>query len=107
MSAGVVDYVRSRGVVFADAADAGQAILKISSEPLINGLSRHLLQRQFSSLTTFPGRSFTIIPKDEKAPFGYRDQEIDDYPEGSYANWQQEMLLSTSHRIKVKAEDQG
>lgn len=38
MSAAVIDHVRSKGVKFADAADAGGAILKIASDPSINGM---------------------------------------------------------------------
>jgi hypothetical protein len=37
MSVTVQDHVRSKGVKFAEAADAAGAILKIASDPLING----------------------------------------------------------------------
>lgn len=39
MSAAVQDHVSSKGVEFADAADAAGAMLKIASDPSINGKS--------------------------------------------------------------------
>ena len=38
MSPAVIAHVKSKGVKFADAADAAGAILKIASEPTINGM---------------------------------------------------------------------
>lgn len=38
MSAAVIAHVKSKGVKFADAADAAGAILKIASERSINGI---------------------------------------------------------------------
>lgn len=37
LSAGVQDHVKKQGVGFADTADAASAVLKIASDPRING----------------------------------------------------------------------
>lgn len=37
MSRGVFDYVESKGAKFADPADAAGALIKIASDPSING----------------------------------------------------------------------
>lgn len=41
MSRGVFDYVESKGAKFAEPADAAGALIKIASDPSINGTSRH------------------------------------------------------------------
>jgi hypothetical protein len=38
MSPSVIAHVKSKGIRFADAADAAGAIIKIASEPGINGM---------------------------------------------------------------------
>lgn len=38
MSRGVFDYVESKGAKFADPADAAGALIKIASDPSINGM---------------------------------------------------------------------
>jgi hypothetical protein len=57
-------------------------------------------------LMTYLGRCFAIVPRDEHAPFGYIDQDVDDYPEGSKADWEQNVLLAASQRVQVKPQDQ-
>lgn len=37
MSEGVFNYVESKGAKFADPQDAGNALVKIASDPTING----------------------------------------------------------------------
>ncbi|KAF9889085.1 hypothetical protein FE257_008062 [Aspergillus nanangensis] len=83
----MVDFVKSKGVLFADAADAAGAMLKIASDVSING------------------RCFTIVNRQE-APLGYYDMDVDDYLEGSKAGDQQDILLSTSQRVQVKPKNQ-
>ncbi|KAL2831024.1 putative short chain dehydrogenase/ reductase [Aspergillus pseudoustus] len=87
MSPSVVQHAKSKGVKFADAADAAGAMLRIVSDPSVNG------------------RCFTIVNREE-APLGYYDMDVDDYPDGSRADEQQNILLSTSQRIQVRPEDQ-
>ncbi|KIW87176.1 uncharacterized protein Z519_12287 [Cladophialophora bantiana CBS 173.52] len=87
MSSAVLDHVRTKGIQFADAADAAGAMLKIACEPSING------------------RCFTIVPRTE-APFGYYDMDVDDYSDGSKADIQEYTMINTSHRIQVNPHDQ-
>lgn len=50
LSAGVQDHVKGQGVDFADAADAASVVVKIASDPTINGeSSAHKTQRDYSS----------------------------------------------------------
>jgi len=51
------------------------------------------------------GRSFAILPRDI-APKGYADIGKDDYEQGELLDDLQDILLSTSHRLQVKAEEQ-
>ncbi|KAF7527647.1 hypothetical protein PCG10_002611 [Penicillium crustosum] len=87
MSPSVYQHAKSKGVKFADAADAAGAMLKIVSDGSING------------------RCFTIVNREE-APFGYYDMDVDDYPDGSRADDQQNILLATSQRIQVPPANQ-
>ncbi|CAI7570895.1 unnamed protein product [Penicillium crustosum] len=87
MSPSVYQHAKSKGVKFADAADAAGAMLKIVSDGSING------------------RCFTIVNREE-APFGYYDMDVDDYPDGSRADEQQNILLATSQRIQVPPANQ-
>jgi hypothetical protein len=105
MSATVVEHVKSKGVKFASSADAAGAILMIASTPSVNGMPYISLSRYKLTLSNI-GRCFTIIPRDEDAPFGYMDQNVDDYPNGSKADWGQNVLLSASQRVNVKPQDQ-
>ncbi|OQV06044.1 hypothetical protein CLAIMM_10682 [Cladophialophora immunda] len=87
LSPTVQEYCKSKGIVFAEAADAAGAWLKIASDASING------------------RSFGIVPRDA-APQGYLDLGKDDYENGEYLDELQDILLRTSHRLAVKAESQ-
>lgn len=49
MSRGVFDYVESKGAKFADPADAAGALIKIASDPSINGR----IMQQSSSYSQF------------------------------------------------------
>lgn len=40
MSAGVFEYVESKGAKFAEPADAAGALIKIASDPSINGMTK-------------------------------------------------------------------
>lgn len=51
-----------------------------------------------------PGRCFTVVRRDE-APLGYCDFELNDYPEGSRIQDQQNMLLKCSHRLQISADE--
>lgn len=86
MSRGVFDYVESKGAKFAEPADAAGALIKIASDPSING------------------RCLAVVHRDE-APLGYHDQQLDDYPEGTTIQDQQTMLLKCSHRLQISADE--
>lgn len=88
LSTAVQDYVKSRGVVFADPADAAGCIIKIASDAQING------------------RCFTIVPRDDFAPYGYYDLAVDDFEPGSKAEELQEELLRNNHRTAVNGKTQ-
>jgi len=91
--------------VFAEAADCAGAMLKIASDPSINGESfARRLGQCFHPLTTTLGRSFAIVPRD-LAVYGYYDIGKDDYAEGEVLDDQQDILLRTSHRLRVKDSD--
>ncbi len=51
------------------------------------------------------GRCFTIVNREE-APFGYYDMDVDDYPDGSRADDQQNFLIATYKRIQVPPANQ-
>ncbi|SCV39561.1 related to short-chain alcohol dehydrogenase [Fusarium fujikuroi] len=87
LSPTVQEYCKSKNIVFAESRDAAAAWLKIASDSSING------------------RSFAIVPRD-MAPKGYFDIGKDDYSEGETLDELQDVLLRTSHRLQVKAEDQ-
>ncbi|KAM5347460.1 hypothetical protein ACJ41O_010465 [Fusarium nematophilum] len=87
LSPAVQQYCKSKGIVFAESADAAAAWLRISSDREING------------------RSFAIVPR-EMAPSGYFDIGKDDYGEDELLSKLQDMLLRTSHRLQVRAADQ-
>lgn len=61
MSEDTFAHVKSRGVQFAEAEDAGSALLKILSDRTINGKSLFVSARKW-------------------APKGYLDLDVDDYP---------------------------
>jgi len=86
-SPAVQEYLKGEGIVYAEAADAGGAMIKIASDRSING------------------RSFGIVPRDV-APHGYYDVGKDDFEDGELLDEYQKILLRTSHRLKVKAEEQ-
>lgn len=61
LSAKAFAHVESRGVQFAEAQDAGSALLKLLSDTTINGRSLFVSARKW-------------------APAGYLDLDVDDYP---------------------------
>ncbi|CAK7212467.1 hypothetical protein SEUCBS140593_001513 [Sporothrix eucalyptigena] len=80
----VTEHVKNQGIGFADANDAASIVLKIASDPTING------------------RSFAVVPRDDTAPLGYVDQDIDDYDEDSRIGKTQRIMLDTSQLTSVK-----
>ncbi|KAL2005209.1 hypothetical protein VTN00DRAFT_2419 [Thermoascus crustaceus] len=87
LSPAVQAYCTSKGVTFAEAGDAAAAMIKIASDPSING------------------RSFGIVPRDI-APKGYFDIAKDDYEDDDVLEKLQDIMLHTSHRLQVRPEDQ-
>ena len=61
LSEDAFEHVRSRGVEFAEAADAGSALLRILSDQTINGKSLFVSARKWAAA-------------------GYLDLDVDDYP---------------------------
>jgi hypothetical protein len=108
MSNSVIEFVEKKGVQFADARDAGGALLKIASDPSINGKKFQLLGVPLHvRLILESGRCLTVIPReDDAAPFGYCDFDVDDYPEGTRAYEQQQGQLKYSHRLQVNSTQQ-
>ncbi|KAH8689338.1 hypothetical protein BGW36DRAFT_307914 [Talaromyces proteolyticus] len=74
----VMQVIKSKGVKFANAADAAAAMIRIVSDTTING------------------RCFTIVNREE-AVLGYYDMDVDDFPEASRAAKQQSEFLAVSH----------
>jgi hypothetical protein len=60
--------------------------------------SRHYTDR-------LSGRCFTVVPRSE-TPLGYYDMDLDEYPDRSKAEHQQNTLISTSHRVQVNPNNQ-
>ena len=60
LSKEMFDHVRDSGVEFAEAEDAGQCLLRILSDPTMNGRSLFVAARKW-------------------APRGYMDFDLDDY----------------------------
>lgn len=89
---------------FAEAADAASMVVKIAASPSINGNS--FILKEASRSNPLLGRGFAVVPRDEEAPFGYVDQDVDDYNKGSRLGRLEDIMLSTSQLTKVKPEDQ-
>ncbi|OGM39646.1 hypothetical protein ABOM_011461 [Aspergillus bombycis] len=74
----VIQFLHSKGVKFANAKDAADAMLHIASDKSING------------------RCFAVVNREE-APLGYYDMDLDDFTDGSKAGEQQYQFLTISH----------
>ena len=48
------------------------------------------------------GRSFAVVPRDNSAPLGYVDQDVDDFDEISSIGKTQKILLDTSQLTNIK-----
>ena len=103
LSSDVQDHVQGQGVRFAEASDAELLVLKIAATPSINGLS-HTLSNivVLFSIETLLGRSFAVVPRNEEAPLGYIDQDIDDYDASSRPGRFENLMLSKSQLTKAK-----
>ncbi|KAJ5162337.1 hypothetical protein N7492_007729 [Penicillium capsulatum] len=73
------ERLTSRGVIWAEPADAAAASLHIASDAKLNG------------------RCVTIVPRHED-PRGYMDMGKDDYPEGDAGFEWQRTMMAASHR---------
>ena len=82
MSETVVQHLHQRNVEFATVEDAGEAALRIISDPRVIG------------------RSFAILPR-SVAPRGYQDIDYDDYPDGIFLNKLQEAAGAGNYRATV------
>jgi len=88
LSKQAVEHLTGRGITFAAVEDAGQALLRIVSDPSVNG------------------RAFAIVTRDH-APRGYVDINFDDYVSGTLlGNLQDSAGGAGSHRQVLKPEDQ-
>ncbi|KAI0145351.1 hypothetical protein GGR57DRAFT_480495 [Xylariaceae sp. FL1272] len=75
------DNVESAGVTFAEALDAGQALLRLLSDKELNGKTIFVSPRKW-------------------APRGYMDPDVDDFPEGSLlAEIQAEQVVSAPGEV--------
>ncbi|KIW71882.1 hypothetical protein PV04_00111 [Phialophora macrospora] len=88
LSKPVVEHLTSRGISFATVEDAGQCLMRIVSDPSVNG------------------RAFAIVTRD-LAPRGYVDINIDDYePDTLLGSLQESASGGSNHRSALKPEEQ-
>ena len=84
MSAGVQDLLTTRGVSFAEKADAARAVLHFCAEKSICG------------------RALAILPRNWGHEEGYADLCLDDYDEGNVLTDLQSGVGTIKHRIEAK-----
>ncbi|KAJ9606173.1 hypothetical protein H2200_009134 [Cladophialophora chaetospira] len=88
LSQQVADHLTNQGITFATVEDAGQALMRIVSDPSVNG------------------RAFAIVTRDH-APRGYVDINFDDYEPGTLlGDLQDGASGGGNHRQTIKPEDQ-
>ena len=83
MSETVVQHLHQRNVEFATVEDAGEAALRIISDPKVIG------------------RSFAILPR-SLAPRGYQDIDYDDYPDDILLKKLQDAAEAGNYRATVR-----
>jgi hypothetical protein len=88
MSEAVLQFLDNLGVDYATVEDAAGAVLRIVTDPKVNG------------------RSFAIVPR-SLAPRGYKDIDYDDYAEGSFLGKLQVSAAGGDHRTKVSLHISG
>lgn len=88
LSKQAVQHLTSQGISFATVEDAGQCLIRIVSDPSVNG------------------RAFAIVTRDH-APRGYVDIDFDDYGSDTLlGKLQDSTAVGGSHRSALKPEDQ-
>lgn len=85
LSKEAVAHISDSGLEFATEDDAAAAVVKVACDKSING------------------RALGIVPRSE-AEHGYMDLRHDDYAEDDFMQKWQNLVLSTSHRIKIPAK---
>ncbi|KIX99561.1 uncharacterized protein Z520_05137 [Fonsecaea multimorphosa CBS 102226] len=80
-------FLDALGTEFADVDDAGRCVMRIVSDPNVNG------------------RAFGIVPR-SMAPHGFFDIDIDDYKEGTLLNDMNKLAAAATHRSKIDPSKQ-
>ncbi len=97
MSKDTKAFLEGNGAEYATSQDAAQALLKLVSDPSINGENSVQFRNMMLSIT---GRAFGILPRTQ-VKSGYVDLDTDDYKDGEFMKpWDDEIakVVARAHR---------